>query len=187
MPQDEARAVQRQGIGARGRARHELRSMSAAATSSAIPMPSCTRRRDHVATRPAPSHAPTTAAPIISASVRVSTSTMAMKTSACATDGSAWPTFSVPGMSRSGTSPRNRKSDVVGANEPTPSVSKKSVSAPMPTARDRRRSGLGARLGDAIARIRGREQPRPDDRERAGDDCEEPEQQRLRIEHAQRG
>src|SRR5579885_2988839 len=107
------------------------RARSAAATRSAIPMPRRTRRRLHPATALAPSQAPTTAAAIMSTSVRGSTSTMAMKTSACTTDGSAWPTLSVPGSRRSGTRWKARKSAVVGANDPTPSVSKKFVTAPM--------------------------------------------------------
>ncbi len=45
--------------------------------------------------------------------------------------GSAWPTFSVPGISSSGTSFRSLKIEVVGANEPMPSVSKKFVTKPM--------------------------------------------------------
>src|SRR5579875_3336598 len=102
-------------------------------TRSAIPMPRRTRRRLHPATALAPSQAPTTAAAIMSTSVRGSTSTMAMKTSACTTDGSAWPTLSVPGSRRSGTRWKARKSAVVGANDPTPSVSKKFVTAPMAT------------------------------------------------------
>src|SRR5258708_34225450 len=58
---------------------------------------------------------------------------------ACPTVGSACPTFSVPGMIRSGTIPKNRNSDVVVANDPMPSVSKKLVTAPTPS-----ESGVGA-------------------------------------------
>src|SRR5437763_12513486 len=50
---------------------------------------------------------------------------------ACASVGTMWPTFKVPGMSASSTTCFNLYSDVVVANDPTPSVSKKSVSAPI--------------------------------------------------------
>src|ERR1700690_1171494 len=50
---------------------------------------------------------------------------------ACARVGIVWPTLRVPGIRRSGTTPRSRKSVVVVAKEPTPSVSKKSVTRPM--------------------------------------------------------
>ena len=79
---------------------------------------------------PAPSQAPSTAAPTSSTSVFVSTATMAMKMSASAMVGGVWPTLSVPGISRSGTMRRSLKNDVVGANEPMPSVSKKFVTKP---------------------------------------------------------
>ena len=45
--------------------------------------------------------------------------------------GIAWPTLSVPGISRSSTMRINRNSAVVGAKEPMPSVSKKFVTKPM--------------------------------------------------------
>ena len=51
---------------------------------------------------------------------------------ACSTLGSVWPTFSVPGITRSGTSFQNLKKEVVGAKEPIPRVSKKFVMNPMP-------------------------------------------------------
>ena len=50
---------------------------------------------------------------------------------ACASVGSVWPTFNVPGMLASSTTRPNLNSDVVVANEPIPSVSKKSVTTPM--------------------------------------------------------
>ena len=53
--------------------------------------------------------------------------------------GSVCPTFSVPGMTRSGMILRNRKNAVVVAKEPMPRVSKKFVTAPMPTC-----AGVGA-------------------------------------------
>ena len=81
--------------------------MIAAATSSKTPMPSCTRRRDHVDTTPAPSHAPATAAAIIVSSVLMSTSTTRMKMNASAKVGTEWPTLSVPGMFSSATRPPN--------------------------------------------------------------------------------
>ena len=52
---------------------------------------------------------------------------------ACVIVGSVWPTFSVPGISRSGTILKNLKIAVVGANEPMPSVSKKLVTNPVPS------------------------------------------------------
>ncbi len=52
---------------------------------------------------------------------------------ACAIVGSVWPTFSVPGIRRSGTILKNLKIAVVGANEPMPSVSKKFVTKPVPS------------------------------------------------------
>ena len=52
---------------------------------------------------------------------------------ACTTVGSVWPALSVPGITRSGTIRSARKSAVVVANDPIPSVSKKLVTAPTPT------------------------------------------------------
>src|SRR5258708_11635024 len=49
------------------------------------------------------------------------------------TVGSVWPTFSVPGMIRSGTILKNRNDAVVVAKDPMPSVSKKLVIAPTPS------------------------------------------------------
>ncbi len=45
--------------------------------------------------------------------------------------GTMCPTFNVPGMFASSTTPFSLYSDVVVANDPTPSVSKKSVTAPI--------------------------------------------------------
>ena len=101
-----------------------------AAASSAIPIPICTQRRGQLATIPAPNQAPTTDAPISSTRVRMSTFTIAMNRNASSSVGSAWPTFSVPGIFSSGTMCRNLKMLVVGANEPMPSVSKKFVTIP---------------------------------------------------------
>src|SRR5450830_1700696 len=53
--------------------------------------------------------------------------------------GSVCPTFSVPGMIRSGTILKNRNSAVVVAKDPMPSVSRKLVMAPTPVD-----SGVGA-------------------------------------------
>jgi hypothetical protein len=47
--------------------------------------------------------------------------------------GNVCPTFSVPGIRRSGTILRNLKMAVVGANDPMPRVSKKLVTNPVPT------------------------------------------------------
>ena len=55
---------------------------------------------------------------------------------ACVIVGSVWPTFSVPGIRRSGTILKNLKIAVVGANEPMPSVSKKFVTKPVPNSSD---------------------------------------------------
>ena len=54
-----------------------------------------------------------------------------MKMNACASVGSVWPTFSVPGIRSSRTRPLSLKIAVVGANEPMPSVSKKFVTKPI--------------------------------------------------------
>src|SRR4051812_42369372 len=90
------------------------------------------RRRGHPDTKPAPSHAPATAAPIINTSVDRSTSTARMKMKASAKVGTVCPTFNVPGMFASSFTARpNLNSDVVVANDPIPSVSKKSVTAPI--------------------------------------------------------
>ncbi len=53
-----------------------------------------------------------------------------MKMNACTTTGIAWPMLRVPGIFSSGTMRRSLKTDVVGANDPIPSVSKKFVTAP---------------------------------------------------------
>ena len=50
---------------------------------------------------------------------------------ACRIAGSELPTFSVPGIRSTGTIRHIRKSAVVGANDPIPSVSKKFVTKPM--------------------------------------------------------
>ena len=60
---------------------------------------------------------------------------------ACTTAGSVCPTIIVHGIRRSGTSRRNLSHAIVGANEPTPSVSKKLVIAPSAMASSR---GSGA-------------------------------------------
>jgi hypothetical protein len=51
---------------------------------------------------------------------------------ACATVGSVWPAFNVPGITRSGTILKNLKTAVLVANEPIPSASKKLVTNPRP-------------------------------------------------------
>jgi len=45
--------------------------------------------------------------------------------------GTAWPTLSVPGIFSSGTTRPSLYIEVVVANEPTPSMSKKSVTKPI--------------------------------------------------------
>src|SRR5260221_10480332 len=69
----------------------------------------------------------------MSTSVVISTLTTRMKIMASANVGTAWPTLSVPGMFSSATTPPSLNIDVVVANEPTPSVSRKSVTKPMPS------------------------------------------------------
>src|SRR5579871_621564 len=101
-----------------------------AAVSSASPMPICTLRRGQRETIPAPSHDPTTDAAIIATSVVMSTSTTRMNRKASASVGAQWPTFNVPGIFSSGTIFQNLNTDVVGANDPMPSVSKKLVTKP---------------------------------------------------------
>jgi hypothetical protein len=64
---------------------------------------------------------------------------MLMKSSACASTGSASPTMMVPGINSSGTRWKSRNAAVVVANEPMPSVSKKFVTNPIS-----RSSGVGA-------------------------------------------
>ena len=64
-------------------------------------------------------------------SVVMSTSTIAMKMNAWAIVGRACPTLSVPGIFSSGTRRLSLNMDVVGANEPMPSVSKKLVRKPI--------------------------------------------------------
>ena len=71
------------------------------------------------------------AAAIIDTSVLISTSMLPVKRKACAIVGSVWPTLSVPGITRSSTELRNFQIEVVVANEPMPSVSKKLVTNPM--------------------------------------------------------
>lgn len=102
--------------------------MSDAARMSATPIATRTVCLFHLATRPAPIHAPTTAAAMI---VRMSTATIAMKMNAWAIVGGMWPTLSVSGMRRSDTERRRSGtivySAVVAANDPMPNVSKKLV------------------------------------------------------------
>ena len=50
---------------------------------------------------------------------------------ACVMVGSVWPTFSVPGISFTGTRFFSLKIDVVVANDPMPSVSRPAVTKPM--------------------------------------------------------
>ena len=106
--------------------------MMPAATNSSTPMPIWMRRCGQRDTKPAPSQAPAHRGAdhqhqrrhvdlddgdederLREASARV------------------WPTFSVPGICASSTTRPSLNSDVVVANEPIPSVSKKSVTAPM--------------------------------------------------------
>ena len=52
---------------------------------------------------------------------------------ACTSTGGVCPTCMVPGMCSSETTSRSLKSEVVGAKEPIPSVSKKLVTNPIPS------------------------------------------------------
>ena len=106
-------------------------SMNNEAMSSAHPIPSCTARRDNEVTTPAPNQPPTTPATISTVSCSGSTPTALTKNIACAITGSAWPTMRVPGINSSGTRRSSRKTAVVGANDPMPSVSKKFVTKPI--------------------------------------------------------
>src|SRR4051794_11315570 len=54
---------------------------------------------------------------------------------ACAIVGIVWPTFSVPGISFTGTRFRSLKIDVVVANDPMPSVSRNAVTKPIAVCR----------------------------------------------------
>ena len=121
-----------------------------AAAISARPIPIWTRRRGQAATTPAPSQAPATEAAIMPMSVVMSTSTIAMKMKAWAIVGSAWPTFSVPGIFSSGTRRLSLNIDVVGAKEPMPSVSKKLVRKPIAS---RMTSGWASRARPRAERI----------------------------------
>ena len=107
--------------------------MMPAAAKSSTPMPIWMRRRGQPATTPAPSHAPATAAAIMSTSVFISTSTTRTKMMASAKVGTECPTLSVPGMFSSLTTFPSLNIDVVDAKEPTPRVSRKSVTKPMPS------------------------------------------------------
>jgi len=104
---------------------------SVAATSNAAPIPICTYSRGRRATRPAPTQAPATDAEISEIRVIGSTPRMLIKIKASTNVGKVCPTLSVPGIRSSGTSRKNLKHDVVGANEPIPSVSKKFVTNPI--------------------------------------------------------
>src|SRR5438045_1170923 len=75
---------------------------------------------------------------------------------AWATVGSVWPTLSVPGITRSGTSFNQRNMAVVVANDPIPSVSKKFVTAPTATC-----APLGPRVSVAADGVAGRSRPTP--------------------------
>ena len=78
-------------------------------------MPIWILRRDALATNPAPSHEPRTAAAIISTRVFKSTVTMAMKMKAWVIVASVCPTLSVPGIFSSATRRRSLSAAVVGA------------------------------------------------------------------------
>ena len=56
---------------------------------------------------------------------------MPIKIAASTTVGRAWPTLSVPGIRSSGTKRSSLNNEVVVANEPMPSVSKKFVTKPI--------------------------------------------------------
>jgi hypothetical protein len=88
-------------------------------------------RRGKRETIPTPNQAPAAEARIIALNVAKSTLTIAMKITASAVLGKAWPAFNVPGTSSSGIRRSSLKIVVVGAKEPIPSVSKKSVAKPI--------------------------------------------------------
>src|SRR5882724_8771745 len=88
-------------------------------------------RRGSRLTIPAPSQAPTVALPTMAVRRSGSTATDVTKMAVSTNAEALWPTFNVPGMSSSAGRPRSLKSAVVGAKEPIPSASKKSVTKPM--------------------------------------------------------
>ncbi len=101
------------------------------AISNAIPMVTWIARRGKRATTPAPSQAPAAALPTAVTNSRGSTRMAVTKINASASAEGVCPTLSVPGISSSGTIRVNLYIAVVGANEPIPKVSKKSVTNPM--------------------------------------------------------
>src|SRR5437016_5317426 len=102
-----------------------------AATSRATPMNSWIVRRGSRLTSPAPSQAPAAALPTMQASSTGSTATAVTNSTVSRKAEELCPTLSVPGISSSAGAPRNLNSAVVGANEPMPSVSRKSVTTPI--------------------------------------------------------
>ena len=102
-----------------------------AAMSSATPMNSWIVRRGSRLTRPAPSQAPAVALATMQASSTGSTVTAVTNSTVSRKADAVCPTLSVPGISSSAGLPRNLNSAVVGANEPMPSVSRKSVTSPI--------------------------------------------------------
>jgi len=103
-----------------------------ATTKSPIPMPCWIFWRDIRETIPAPRTAPIGAAVETDIRVTGSTLTEVMKIKAWTTVGIVFPTFMVPGISRSSTSLKNLKSAVCCAKLPMPSVSRKLVVKPTP-------------------------------------------------------
>src|ERR1051326_5040499 len=90
-------------------------------------------RRGQRATTRAPSHAPNIDAAIIEKRVGTSTGMIVVYIKVWTTVGNVWPTFSVPGITRSSTIRKNLKIVVVVAYDPIPRVSKKLVNAPVPS------------------------------------------------------
>ena len=105
--------------------------MNTVATISAVPMPSCIARRESLVTTPVPIQPPATHTAMSAVSCSGSTSTTPMNSAACVMTASESPTMMVPGISSSGTRRKRRKTAVVVASEPMPSVSKKLVTSPM--------------------------------------------------------
>ena len=107
--------------------------MNRAVTNSATASPIWILRFGRPLTIPAPNHAPITLAPIIATRVNDSTWITVMNSTPSRKVGSAWPTLSVPGISSSSTTEPSLSTVDVVANDPTPSVSRKSVTKPRPS------------------------------------------------------
>ena len=87
-------------------------------------------RRGQCTTVPVPNQAPSPPVVTMVANVRRLTETAVRNSAASRIVGIAWPILSVPGIFSSSTTRPSRSTEVVVANEPTPRVSRKSVTRP---------------------------------------------------------